>query len=253
VHNDRISRSLGFIPLCEAARTKGVRPSNVKAAWKKVGVHPWSPKAVLEDPEAQSFLWVQDELERRRQAARTGHPMTLRSDERLSELQKLTATPEVREGPSPVRQLATFALENEAMLAVTKQRLNKALATGEPAPTSRKVLSRSRHATRRDLLTARHARQYAESGGRIGKGKGKGKWAKAPKTKAGKHPADEYTVRADESEVERQVEEILRREEEEEAEELPEADFGIDEDDIPEAESSAEATRRGPARGCKRG
>jgi hypothetical protein len=179
--------------------------------------------------------------------------MTLRSEECFSELQKLAATPQVREGSSPVRQLATLALEQEAELAVTKQRLNKALAAGKPAPTSRKVLSRARHATRRDLLNARHAREYAESGGRKGKGKGTTKQTKAPKAKAGKRPVDEDTVRVDDSEVERQVEQLMRMEEEEAEEELPGADFGIDEDDIPEAESSAAATRRGPARRCKGG
>jgi hypothetical protein len=45
----------------------------------------------------------------------------------------------------------------------------------------------------------------------------------------------------------------MRMEEEEAEKELPEADFGMDEDDIPEAGSSAEATRRGPARRCKGG
>jgi hypothetical protein len=64
-------------------------------------------------------------------------------EETLSELQKLAATPEAREGSSPVRRLATLALENEAELAVTTQRLYKALAIGKPAPTSRKVLSRA--------------------------------------------------------------------------------------------------------------
>jgi hypothetical protein len=196
---------LASSPFGRLRERKVYAPQTLKRRGKRLGFIRGLPRRFLEDPEAQSFLWVQDELERRRQAARTGHPMTLRSDERRSELQKLTATPEVREGPSAVRQLATFGLENEAMLAVTKQRLNKALATGEHAPTSRKVLSRSRHATCCDLLTARHARQYAESGGRIGKGKGKGKWAKAPRTKAGKPPADEDTVRTDDSEVERQV------------------------------------------------
>jgi hypothetical protein len=61
------------------------------------------------------------------------------------------------------------------------------------------------------------------------------------------------TVRGDDSEVERQVDELMRMEEEEAEEELPEADFGIDEDDSPQAESSAAATRRGPARCCKGG
>jgi uncharacterized protein YjiS (DUF1127 family) len=63
----------------------------------------------------------------------------------------------------------------------------------------------------------------------------------------------EDTRRTDYSKVERQVEELLRMEEEEAEEERPMADFGIDEDDIPEAESSAAATRRGPTRRCKRG
>jgi hypothetical protein len=120
-------------------------------------------------------------------------------------------------------------------------------------PTGQKVLSRVWHATRRDLLNALDAREYAESGGRKGKGKGTTKQIKAPKAKAGKRPVDEDTVRADDSEVERQVEELLRMEEEEAEEQRPEADFGIDEDDIPEAESSAAATRTGPARRCKGG
>jgi hypothetical protein len=207
----------------------------------------------FEDPEAQAFLREQDERERREQGARSGHPINFCSYESLSELQKLAGMPQIREGSLPVRRLATLALENEAELAVTKQRLNKALAAGKPAPTSRKVLSRGRHATRRDLLNARHAREYAESGGRKGKGKGTTKQTKAPKTKAGKRPVDEYTVRVDDSEVETQLEQLMRMEKEEAEEELPEADFGINEDDIPEAESSAAATRREHARRCKGG
>jgi hypothetical protein len=80
---------------------------------------------------------------RREKAARNGHPMNLRSEESLSELQKLAATPQEREGSSPVRRLSTLAPENEAELAVTKQRLHKALASGKPAPTGRKMLSRT--------------------------------------------------------------------------------------------------------------
>jgi hypothetical protein len=117
----------------------------VKSAWRKVGIHPWSPKAVLEDPEAQAFLREQDEQERRVQARRSGHPMTPRSQETLSELQRLSVSPDVQEGSSPVRRLATVAPEQEAELAVTKQQLHKALAAQKLTPTSRKVLSRARH------------------------------------------------------------------------------------------------------------
>jgi hypothetical protein len=138
---------------------------------------------------------------------------------------------------------------------VTKQRLHKALAAEKLAPRSRKVLSRARHATRRDLLNAWNAQEYAESGGRKRKGMGMGtaKQTKAPKSKVGKHSVDEDTVRADDSEVERQVEALMRLEEEEAEEGPTEAHFGIDEDDIAEAKSSAAATRRGPARGRKGG
>jgi hypothetical protein len=101
----------------------------------------------FEDPEARAFLREQDERERREQAARSGHPINFCSYESLSELQKLAGTPQIREGSSPVRRLATLALENEAELAVTKQRLHKALAAGNPVPTSRKVLSRARRTT----------------------------------------------------------------------------------------------------------
>jgi hypothetical protein len=52
-----------FMPLCKGARKKGVRPHNVKQAWEKVGIYPWSPKAVLEDPEVQAYLRDQDEQE----------------------------------------------------------------------------------------------------------------------------------------------------------------------------------------------
>jgi SOS response regulatory protein OraA/RecX len=105
--------------------------------------------------------------------------MNPRSQETLSELQRLSVSPDVQEGSSPaVRRLATVALEQEAELAVTKQALHKALATQKLTPTSRKVLSRARQATRRDLLNARYAREYAESGGRKGKGKGKAKQTK---------------------------------------------------------------------------
>jgi hypothetical protein len=45
----------------------------------------------------------------------------------------------------------------------------------------------------------------------------------------------------------------MRMEAEEAEEGLTEACFGIDEDDIPEAESSVATTRREPARRCKGG
>jgi DNA repair exonuclease SbcCD ATPase subunit len=74
------------------------------------------------------------------------------------------------------------------------------------------VLSRARQATRQDLLNARYAREYAESGGhgRRGKGKGKAKQTKAAKGKGAKRATDEDTVRLDDKEVERQVEELMR-------------------------------------------
>jgi hypothetical protein len=157
-----------------------------------------------------------------------------------------------------VWRLATVALEQEAELAVTKQQLHKALAAQKLTHTSRKVLSRARHATRRDLLNARHAREYAESGGRKGKGKGKAKLTKAARGKGKKRAKDEDTVCLDDSEVERQVEELMRLDEEEEAGGPPEAAhvreeerFGVDEEDIPDAESSMDAVRRGPTRSCK--
>jgi hypothetical protein len=173
----------------------------------------------FEDPEAQAFLREQDEQERREQALFSGHPMILRSQEALSEMQRHSVSPDVQEGSSPVWRLATFALEQEAELAVTKQQLHKALAAQKHTPTSRKVLSRARQTTRRDLLNARYAREYAESGGhgRKGKGKGKAKQTKAAKGKGTKCATDEDTVRLDDSEVERQVEELMRLDEEEDA------------------------------------
>jgi hypothetical protein len=104
------------------------------------------------------------------------------------------------------------ALEQEAELSVTKQQLHKALAAQKLTSTSRKVLSRARQATRQDLLNARYAREYAESGGhgRKGKGKGKAKQTKAAKGKGAKRATDEDTVRLDDKEVERQVEELMR-------------------------------------------
>jgi hypothetical protein len=83
----------------------------------------------FEDPEAQAFLREQDEQdeqERREQARCSGHPMILRSQETLSELQRLSVSPDVQEGSASVRRLATVALEQEAELAVTKQQLHKA-------------------------------------------------------------------------------------------------------------------------------
>jgi hypothetical protein len=179
--------------------------------------------------------------------------MLLRSKKSCYQLQKLAATLQPREWPSPFPQLVTHVLENEGGLEVTNQWLLEALTAGKPVPTGQTVLSSAQHAARRDLLNARHARQYADSGGRKGKAKGTTKWTKAPKANARKRSVVEHTMRADDSEVERQVEELLRMEEEEAEEERPKADFGIDEDDIPEAESSAAATRREPARRCKRG
>jgi predicted nucleic acid-binding Zn-ribbon protein len=186
--------------------------------------------------------------------------MNFQSEESLSELQKLAATPQVREGSSPVRPLSTLALENEAELAVTKQRLHKALATGKPAPKSRKVLSRAWRATQCGLLNAQPSRGCAEAGGRREQAKGTAKQTKAPKVKDAKRTADEDTVRVEDSEVERQVDERMRLDQEDEEEGPPEAElvqgeehFGIDEEDIPEAESSAVATRWGPARRCKGG
>jgi hypothetical protein len=105
----------------------------------------------FEDPEAQAFLWEQDEQERREQARCSDHPKILHFQETLSELQRLSVSPDVQEGSSPVRRPATVALEQEAELAVTKQQLHKALAAQKLTPTSQKVLSRARQATWRDL------------------------------------------------------------------------------------------------------
>jgi hypothetical protein len=98
----------------------------------------------FEDPEAQAFLREQDEQERREQARCSNHPKILRSQETLSELQRLSVSPDVQGGSSPVRRPATVALEQEAELAVTKQQLHKALAAQKLTPTSRKVLSQAR-------------------------------------------------------------------------------------------------------------
>jgi hypothetical protein len=90
------------------------------------------------------------------------------------------------------------------------------------------------------------------------KGKGKAKQTKAAKGKGAKRAADEDTARLDDSEVKRQVGELTRLDEEEEEGGPPEAAlvreeerFGLDEEDIPDAESSADAVRRGPTRSCK--
>jgi hypothetical protein len=212
----------------------------------------------FEDPEAQAFLREQDEQERREQALCSDNPMILRSQETLSELQRHSVSPDVQEGSSPVWRLATIALEQEAELAVTKQQLHKALAAQKLTPTSRTVLSRARHATRRDLLNARHPPEYGESGGRKGKGKGKAKQTKAAKGKGKTRAKDENTVRLNDSEVKTQVEGLMRLDEEEEAGEPPEAAlvreeerFGVDEEDSPDAESSVDAVRRGPTRSYK--
>jgi transposase-like protein len=249
-----------FIPICEEARKHGVRSANVKSAWRAVGVHPWSPKTVLESRKAKEFLREQDLQEERAKARASGHPMMLRSQQILSELQKLVLTPEIRDGPPPIQRLATLALEQEAELVIAKKQIHDVLTSHKPVHRSRKILSRARHATRADLLKARHAREYAESGGRTKSGKKKSKQTKEAKEKAVKHPRDEDTIRPCDSEVEREVDELMRLEEEGEVGGSPETTpvpednrLGYDEDIIPEAESSAAATRRGPARRCKGG
>jgi hypothetical protein len=135
---------------------------------------PWCFE-VVRRPRGSGLPSGQDERERREQAARSGHPINFCSYESLSELQKLAGTPQIREGSSPVRRLATIALENEAELAVTKQRLHKALAAGNPAPTSRKVLSRARRTTQGGLLDAQPSQGCAEAGGRREQAKGTAK------------------------------------------------------------------------------
>jgi hypothetical protein len=192
-------------------------------------------KARLEDPEAQlrAELRDQDEMEQQRnETNRRGHP--------LSDLRKLAAMPEVREGTSPVRELATLALQQEAELAVVKQQLQKALSTQKPAKGRRKVLSRARNVPRRSLLDVRHARHYAEGGGRTAKQKKK----KEPQGKEVDPVSDEDTVRSNDSEVEREVEELMmvvEEEAEEEAHAQDLEDLGVDEEAIPEAESSSAA------------
>jgi hypothetical protein len=138
-----------FTPFDRHVSAAVKRPSNVKSAWLKVGIHQWSPKAVLEEPAAQAFLREQDEHERREQARRLGLPMILRSQETLSVLHRLSVSPDVQEGSSPVRRVATIALEQEAELAVTKQQLHKALDARKVTPTSRKVLSTRSYAQSR--------------------------------------------------------------------------------------------------------
>jgi hypothetical protein len=248
-----------FIPICEEARTNGVRPANVKSAWRAVGVHPWSPKAVLESRKAKEFLREQDLQDERAKALARGHPMLLRSQQTLSELQKLVLTPEIRDGPPPIQRLATLALGQEAELVIAKKQIHDVLTSQKPVHKSRRILSRARHATRADLLKARHAREYAESGGRTKSGKKKSKEAKA-KAATRKHPRDEDTIRPCDSDVEREVDEMMRLEEEAEEGGTPETTpvpddnrLGYDEDIIPEAESSVAAIRRGPARRCKGG
>lgn len=103
--------------------------------------------------------------------------------------------------------------------------------------------SRARYASRRSLPEAWHARRYAEGGA------GEQKTKMDPKGKAAKRVTDEAMVRIDDCEVEREVEELMRLEEEDEAE-VPE-DYGVDEEAVHEAESSAAATRRRPAPRCK--
>jgi hypothetical protein len=91
-----------------------------------------------------------------------------------------------------------------------------------------------------------------------GKGKSKAKQTKAAKGKGAKRAADEDKACLDDSEVKIQVEELMRLDEEEEEGGPPKAAlvreeerFGVDEEDIPDAESSANAVRRGPTRSCK--
>jgi transposase len=192
-------------------------------------------KARLEDPEAQlrAELRDQDEMEQQRNETNPrGHP--------LSDLRKLAAMPEVRGGTSSVRELATLALQQEAELAVVKQQLQKALSTQKPAKGRRNVLSRARNVPRRSLLDIRHARHYAEGGGRTAKQKKK----KEPEGKEVEPVSDEDTVRSNDNEVEREVEELMmvvEGEAEEEAHAQEPEDLGVDEEAIPEAESSSAA------------
>jgi hypothetical protein len=111
-----------------------------------------------------------------------------------------------------VRRPATVALEQEAELAVTKQQLQKALAAQKLTPTSRKVLSRARQATWRDLpMLGTPGSMRRVVAGR-GKRQGQGETDKGGQRK--RHEA--CGGRLDDSEVERQVEEFMRLDEEEE-------------------------------------
>jgi hypothetical protein len=93
---------------------------------------------------------------------------------------------------------------------VTKQQLHK-------AKTSRKILSRTRYDTRRSVLNAWHAREYADNGGHGRKKRKTGgqKKKKEPKGRAVKRTTREDTIRFDGDDVEREVKTPMRLDEEE--------------------------------------
>ena len=98
----------------------------------------------------------------------------------------------------------------EADLAVAKAELHQALTREKPAKRSQAILSKSRYITQVDLEGARHAQETPPT---TGKRKSKSSTEEAPSKRS--HPGQRETdqddvILADDSEVERKVDEVER-------------------------------------------
>jgi hypothetical protein len=233
-----------FIPMCERARQRAVTQQNIRSAWRECGIYPANWTKVMSNPK-YSILF-------------RSHPESpppqyeLRSKPQphaLTEVEKITAIPPTtfEESQAQLRAVSQIAQRNEAELAVIKVELHQALTREKPTQPSRVVLSKARFIQQGDLQNAHHAKEApAPTTPRKWKFTGTQKQS-APKRRRPKQRKkwDNGVIAPDDSEVEREVENIEREEEEEctAEDDFSQATALPDQERLPLAESTGNVWR----------
>jgi len=192
-----------FIRICEQARTKALTHHNITNAWLKCGAWPVNKQRILKNPDIQ-FAAHHRKLDPR---LRSPFKQPIKNIVSYSECDSEMATASVDECRALV-EWQKAAQSAQARATLLEQEVRELRAAPKASKSDRKVATRARVVSGRMIKPARSAKDTLADKLEKGKKKGKGKSKKV--VKKGKVNADEFTIRATDEELERQVDELMR-------------------------------------------
>ena len=142
-----------FIPLCEKARKKAFTSSTIRSAWAACGIHPLNKIRVLTDPKVNASF----QNTGIGSLATTHNLRALPQRPPLSQAQKIRSTlpSNLDDAIIQIKNLQNALTKAEADATIAREELRQYMARDKPATKSRKVLSRARYISQRDLMDAR--------------------------------------------------------------------------------------------------